>query len=63
MNEDQAIAMLTGVCSDYVNDIKRQGHESAAKALAATCNVALAKLKDGRSSAQPPGSVNAQDPD
>lgn len=54
MNEAQAIALLTSVADDYVNDLKRRGHETAAKSLAANCNAAIATLKDGRSAAKPP---------
>lgn len=54
MNDDQAITLLTSVADDYVNDLKRRGHETAAKALAANCNAAIAALKGGRSTAKPP---------
>lgn len=51
-----AIAALSGICTDYVNVVAKD-HPTAAKALANTANAAVKVIKaelDG-SSKQPPG--------
>lgn len=63
--KDEALEVLRQVTQDYVNDLKRQGHATAAQTLAATCSAAVQTLRgdDGTSSRQPPAPDTTQEID
>lgn len=54
MEKDHAFKVLSGACTDYCGMLEKEGHHTAAKLMAANCNLALGALT-GDNSSRPPG--------
>lgn len=52
---DQAANLMAGIATDYVNHLRKIGHECAALALQQKANQALAVLRSDESSQPVPG--------